>query len=62
MQIFFNLFRARGSSPLVLVKYLFIDARAGEPEVDRAGKCFPHLSSKTIWKTDLDQPGTLRIP
>jgi len=62
MQIFFNLFGARGRSPLVLVSYLLIDARASEPEVDRAGQCFPHLSSKTIWKTDLDQPGALGIP
>ena len=62
MEIFLDLFGARGRAPLVLVKYLLIDARARESEVDGAGKCFPHLSSKTIWETDLDQPGTLGVP
>jgi len=62
MQIFLNLFGTRGRAPCVLVKYLLIDARVCKSEVDRAGKCFPHLASKTIWKTDLDQPGTLGVP
>ena len=62
MQIFFNLLGARGRAPIILVKYLLVDPWTRKPEVDRAGKCFPHLPSKAIWKTDLDQPGTLGVP
>ena len=62
MQIFLNLFGTRGRASLILVKYLLIDARAREPEVDGAGKRLPHLAPKTIWKTYLDQPGTLGVP
>ena len=62
MQIFFNLFRACGRAPLVLLKYLFVSARVREPEVYGTGKRFPHLPSKAVWKTDLDQSGTLGVP
>jgi len=62
MQIFFDFLGARGCSPLVLFKYLLVDAGVREPEVNGAGKCFPHLPSKAIWKTDLDQPSTLGVP
>ena len=62
MQIFFDLFGTRGHAPLVLVKYLLVDARIREPEVDGAGKCFPHLPSKAVRKTNLDQPSTLGVP
>lgn len=62
MQIFLNFFGARGRAPFVLVEYLLVDAWVCEPEIDGAGKCFPHFSSETIWKTDLNQPSTLGIP
>ena len=62
MQVLFNLFGTRGRASLVLFEYLLVEARARKPEVDGARKCFPHLPSKAIWKTNLDQPSTLGIP
>ena len=62
MQIFFDLLGACGRASLVLVKYLFVNTGVREPEVDGAGKCFPHFPSEAIWKTDLDQPSTLGVP
>ena len=62
MKILFNLFGTGCRAPLVLIKYLVVGTWVPEPEVNGARERFPHLPSKSIRETDLDQPGTLGIP
>ena len=62
MQVFFNLFGARGRAPLILIKNLSVDARVREPEVNGTGKCFPHFPPEAIWEANLDQPSALWVP
>jgi hypothetical protein len=61
MEVLLDVLGAGAGTTLVLLKDLFIPTRVHKAEVDRTGKCLPHLPSEAIWKTDLNKARRLGI-
>lgn len=61
MEVFLDIFKAGTVLSLDLLDDIIVQPGVCVAKIHGTRKRFPHLATKSIWESDLNQAGTLRV-